>query len=114
MTRGKAIWLVLFFCALLPIAALAQAPSCIMSITPNSGAAPLGVTATGSCTAGAAPILAASIDWGDGTAASAVPDPSSFSNIPHTYQVAGTFDATVTATDALLQSATSAPARVNV
>jgi len=105
MNRCQAIWLLVCCALLLPVAALGQGPTCFMTITPNNGTVPLPVTASGSCAQGANPIIAVTIDWGDGTPFSVEANPASFSDT-HTYQTAGNFTAVVTATDSAQQTGT--------
>jgi len=71
-----------------------QGPLCNLSVNPNSGVAPLPITATGSCTAGTAPISSTSLDFGDGSQA------QNGSSGTHTYNAGGTFTVKVTAIDA--------------
>ncbi|PYY17845.1 MAG: hypothetical protein DMG60_10150, partial [Acidobacteria bacterium] len=71
----------------------AVAPACTLTVAPNSGPAPLDVTATGSCTAGTSPIASTTLDFGDGSAS------QNGTSGTHTYNSAGTFTVKVTATD---------------
>jgi len=71
----------------------AQAPACTLSVIPNSGAAPLSVTATGNCTPGSRPIAGTTLDFGDGSAA------QSGASVTHKYTTAGTFTVKLTAID---------------
>lgn len=79
-----------------------QPPTAVLSVTPASGNAPLTVTAS---TSGASDvdgsIASSSINWGDGSAASAGPTAS------HTYNTAGTYTVTATVTDNLGASSTA-------
>ena len=69
-------------------------PSCTLSVSPSSGNVPLAVTATGSCTDPANDITSTSINWGDGSSSPGVTSGT------HTYNAAGTYTVTLTATDA--------------
>ncbi|MBV9147346.1 MAG: PKD domain-containing protein [Acidobacteria bacterium] len=72
-----------------------QALSCTLNVTPNTGVAPLNVTATGNCTDpnGANAINSTSIDFGDGTVVNGTTSGA------HTYASAGTFTVKVSAGD---------------
>ncbi len=71
-------------------------PTAALSVSPASGTAPLQVTADASgSTAGSSPISSYSFNFGDGTTAG----PQSGATANHTYQSAGTYTVTVTATD---------------
>ena len=70
------------------------------SATPTTGNAPLSVAFTGSATGGTAP-YSYSWNFGDGSAPSATQNPS------HTYGSAGTYTATLTATDGATPAGTS-------
>src|SRR5437764_12747227 len=71
--------------------------SCSLSVTPNSGFAPLSVSATGTCNGGLTP---STMDWGDGTQADSFPPNSGTATLNHTYTSVNTFLATMTALDA--------------
>jgi parallel beta-helix repeat protein len=71
-------------------------PTAALSVSPASGTAPLQVTADASgSTAGSAPISSYSFNFGDGTTLG----PQSGATANHTYQSAGSYTVTVTATD---------------
>jgi parallel beta-helix repeat protein len=71
-------------------------PTAALSVSPASGTAPLQVTADASgSTAGSTPISSYSFDFGDGTTVG----PQSGATANHTYQSAGSYTVTVTATD---------------
>src|ERR1700722_18424326 len=71
-------------------------PTAALSVSPASGAAPLQVTADASgSTAGSSPISSYSFNFGDGTTVG----PQSGTTANHTYQSAGSYPVTVTATD---------------
>ncbi len=71
-------------------------PTATLSVSPASGTAPLQVTADASgSTAGSSPISSYTFDFGDGTTVG--PQPGATAN--HTYQSAGSYTVTVTATD---------------
>jgi parallel beta-helix repeat protein len=71
-------------------------PTAALSVSPASGTAPLQVTADASgSTAGSSPISSYTFDFGDGTTAG----PQSGAAANHTYQSAGSYTVTVTATD---------------
>ena len=71
-------------------------PTAALSVSPASGTAPVQVTADASgSTAGSAPISSYTFDFGDGTTAG----PQSGATATHTYQSAGSYTVTVTATD---------------
>jgi parallel beta-helix repeat protein len=71
-------------------------PTAALSVSPASGTAPLQVTADASgSTAGSAPISSYSFNFGDGTTVG----PQSGATANHTYQSAGSYTVTVTATD---------------
>jgi parallel beta-helix repeat protein len=71
-------------------------PTAALTVSPASGTAPLAVTADASgSTAGSAPISSYSFNFGDGTTAG----PQSGATATHTYQSAGSYTVTVTATD---------------
>ncbi|HWY67012.1 MAG TPA: PKD domain-containing protein [Terriglobales bacterium] len=76
------------------VVSAAQPPACTLVVAPNSGPAPLTVTATGNCTPGSSPITSSTIDFGDGSTA------QSGTSGSHTYNSPGTFTVTVTAKDA--------------
>lgn len=88
-------------CLALSASAVAQTgqPQCTLSVLPASGVAPLPVTATVNCTDSLAPILNVTLDWGDGSPAFNTTQ-TSFTQT-HTYNAAGNYMPTVTATDAL-------------
>jgi PKD repeat protein len=69
-----------------------QPPSCTLSVTPTSGTAPLGVSASGNCSDPENDITSTVITWGDGAS-------SNGTSGTHTYTSAGTFTVTLTATD---------------
>ena len=69
-------------------------PSCTLGVNPNSGNAPLDVTATGSCSDPDGDIQKTVIDWGDGTNTSGTSG-------THRYTSTGTFTVTLTATDSV-------------
>ncbi len=74
----------------------AVGPAAALSVTPAGGTAPVPVTADASgSTAGSAPISSYSFDFGDGTTVG----PQSGATASHTYQAAGSYTVTVTATD---------------
>ena len=74
----------------------ATGPTAALSVTPASGTAPLQVTADASgSTAGSSPISSYSFNFGDGTTVG----PQSGATANHTYQSAGSYTITVTATD---------------
>ena len=74
----------------------ATGPTAALSVSPASGTAPLQVTANASgSTAGSSPISSYSFNFGDGTTAG----PQSGATATHTYQSAGSYTVTVTATD---------------
>jgi parallel beta-helix repeat protein len=71
-------------------------PTAALSVSPASGTAPLQVTADASgSTAGSSPISSYSFNFGDGTTVG----PQSGATANHTYQSAGSYTVTVTATD---------------
>jgi parallel beta-helix repeat protein len=71
-------------------------PTATLSVSPASGTAPLQVTANASgSTAGSSPISSYSFNFGDGTTVG----PQSGATASHTYQSAGSYTVTVTATD---------------
>lgn len=71
-------------------------PTAALSVSPASGSAPLQVTADASgSTAGSSPISSYSFNFGDGTTVG----PQSGATANHTYQSAGSYTVTVTATD---------------
>ena len=71
-------------------------PTAALSVSPASGTAPLQVTADASgSTAGSSPITSYSFNFGDGTTVG----PQSGATANHTYQSAGSYTVTVTATD---------------
>ena len=75
----------------------ATGPTAALSVSPASGTAPLQVTADASgSTAGSSPISSYSFNFGDGTTVG----PQSGATANHTYQSAGSYTVTVTATDA--------------
>lgn len=71
------------------------APTVSLAVTPNSGRAPVTVSAVVNAIGNGASISAETINWGDGTM------PSNGSRATHTYAKAGTFRITVIATDSL-------------
>lgn len=86
-----------------------QPPACTLSsVSPTSGAAPLTVNASGNCTdPDNDTITSTSINWGDGTS-------SGGSSGSHTYNTAGNFPVTLSATDSVGNTGTSAPVTVSV
>jgi parallel beta-helix repeat protein len=71
-------------------------PTAALTVTPASGTAPLGVTADASgSTAGSSAIASYTFNFGDGT----VTGPQQGATASHTYQNAGSYTVTVTATD---------------
>jgi len=83
------------------------APTVSLVVSPNSGMAPLYVSASVNATGNGASIASITINWGDGTT------PSSGSNATHTYSKQGTYTVTAIATDSLNATA-SATATVSV
>src|SRR6185437_5979330 len=80
-------------------------PTAALTVSPASGTAPLAVTADASgSTAGSAPISSYSFNFGDGTTAG----PQSGATATHTYQSAGSYTVTVTATDGNNQTSNAA------
>ena len=74
----------------------ATGPTAALSVSPASGTAPVQVTADASgSTAGSSPISSYTFNFGDGTTAG----PQSGATANHTYQSAGSYTVTVTATD---------------
>lgn len=71
-----------------------QPPTCTLSVSPQSGPAPLPVTATGSCTDPENDIVSTSLNWSDGTV-------SNGTSGTHTFVASGTYVVTLTATDAV-------------
>ncbi len=69
-----------------------QAPTCNLIVTPNAGAAPLTVSAQGTCTDLDGDTLVITLSWGDG-----ITTPGGTGT--HTYTSTGSFTVTVTATD---------------
>lgn len=67
-------------------------PTCALSVSPNSGSAPLAVTASGNCTDPQSTITTIVLNWGDGTSVNA-------SSGGHTYTQVGSYTVTLTATD---------------
>jgi len=55
-------------------------PSCTLQVAPNSGPAPLAVTATGSCTDPENDIVSEVITWGDGTSTNGTSGAHTFTN----------------------------------
>lgn len=97
-------------CLALPLASLAQSnqPQCAVTVAPSSGAAPLNVTATVNCTDPLAPVTSVTVDWGDNSA----PYNSVLGSFTaqHSYNAAGSYVVTVTASDLLGNtSSTSSP-----
>ena len=82
-------------------------PTASVTVTPNTGAAPLSVTAdaSGSTAVAGSPIATYRFDFGDGT----VVGPQAGATASHTYTAAGTHTVTVTVTDTggLASSATT-------
>jgi parallel beta-helix repeat protein len=74
----------------------ATGPTAALSVTPASGTAPVQVTADASgSAAGSSPISSYTFDFGDGTTVG----PQAGATSSHTYQAAGSYTVTVTATD---------------
>jgi parallel beta-helix repeat protein len=74
----------------------ATGPTAALSVSPSSGTAPVQVTADASgSSAGSAPIGSYSFNFGDGTTVG----PQAGATASHTYQSAGSYTVTVTATD---------------
>jgi parallel beta-helix repeat protein len=73
-------------------------PNAVLSVTPNSGTAPLQVTAdaSGSTDGDATPIATYAFDFGDGSPAVG---PQAGATATHAYTAAGTYTVTVTVTD---------------
>jgi PKD repeat protein len=71
-----------------------QPPTCTLSVSPQSGPAPLPVTASGSCTDPENDILSTSLNWSDGTV-------SNGTSGTHTFVASGTYVVTLTATDSV-------------
>ncbi|HEY3716603.1 MAG TPA: PKD domain-containing protein [Jatrophihabitantaceae bacterium] len=85
-------------------------PSAALSVSPQSGVAPLSVTADASASTDDNGIASYAFDFGDG---SSVPAQGA-STVQHSYPAAGTYTVTVTVTDTAGQSATaSAPLTVS-
>jgi parallel beta-helix repeat protein len=83
------------------------APTAHLSVTPGTGMAPLTVSADASAsTAGSSPIATYTFDFGDGTTAG----PQAGATASHTYQAAGSYTATVTATDGNALTSTASQA----
>ena len=79
-------------------------PTAALTVSPASGATPLGVTADASAsTAGSNPISTYTFHFGDGTTVG----PQASSSAQHTYATAGTFTVTVTVTDTSSATATA-------
>jgi len=77
-----------------------QPPTCSLSINPTSGVASLAVSVIASCSDSDGSVNSASIDWGDGTAATQLNcDGNCLFNGSHTYTSPGTFNATLTSID---------------
>jgi PKD repeat protein len=71
-------------------------PTAALTVTPASGTAPMAVTADASASAaGSSPISSYSFNFGDGTTVG----PQAGATAGHTYQAAGSYTVTVTATD---------------
>ena len=72
-------------------------PSAVLTVTPNSGSAPLAVTAdgSGSTDIDSTPISTYRFDFGDGT----VVGPQAGATAAHTYNAGGSFTVTLTVTD---------------
>jgi parallel beta-helix repeat protein len=81
-------------------------PNAILSVTPQSGTAPLQVSAdaSGSTDTDAWPIATYSFDWGDGSNGTGA---QAGATATHTYQDAGTYKVTLTVTDTNGLSATA-------
>jgi PKD repeat protein len=75
-------------------------PTCTLSVSPATGAAPLTVTATGSCTDPENDITTTVLDWGDGTT-------TTTTSGTHTYQTDGKFNVQLTATDVVGNTGTA-------
>src|SRR5262249_55940160 len=77
-----------------------QPPTCSLSIAPTSGVVALTVNVTSNCSDTDGFITSAVIDWGDGTPTTQLScDGNCIFNSTHTYSAAGSFTATVSATD---------------
>jgi PKD repeat protein len=86
-------------------------PVATVSVTPATFTAPLGVMADASgSTAGTAPIVDYTFDFGDGTVAG----PQTAAKAPHTYTNAGTYTVTVTVTDAATPTPATSQATTTV
>jgi len=86
-------------------------PAAALTVSPNSGTAPVAVTAnaSGSADGDSTPIASYAFDFGDGT----VVGPQANAVAGHTYTAAGTFTVTATVTDTIGQaSSTSATVTV--
>jgi PKD repeat protein len=79
-----------------------QPPTCTLTLDKNSGAAPLTVNATATCSdPDNESVNTASLDWGDGSTPQSLNcDGSCSFSGPHTYTTASTYNAVVTGTDA--------------
>lgn len=87
------IFLVVFLALSVPMfAGFPPGPICTLTVTPQSGNAPLDVTANGSCTEAGVPNLTTTIDWGDDSSS---PGPTA----THNYPSVGTYTVTISATD---------------
>lgn len=84
------------------------APTAALSVNPQSGTAPLAVTADASASSDtdATPIASYRFDFGDGSA-TAVVGPQAAATATHTYADAGTYTVTVTVTDTAGLSSTA-------
>src|SRR5205823_1393027 len=81
-------------------------PNASLTVTPNSGTAPLNVTADASASTDTdnTPIATYAFDWGDGTAAT---PPQAGATAPHTFAAVGTYTVTVTVKDTAGLSSTA-------
>ena len=111
MVRKSVVFAAVCLALSLPALAQSSQPQCAFSISPASGVAPLAVTANVSCTDTVAAITTVTLDWGDGSPPLTTSQ-SSFT-AQHTYSAAGSYTATVTASDLLANtSSTTQPVTV--
>src|SRR5207237_6733117 len=85
---------VALLCRFWPEAVLAQ-PTCTLNVSPGSGVAPLGVTASGLCTSPENNITQVFLDWGDGTKTFVNPG----FTVTHKFSSSGSFNVVLTAFD---------------